>query len=460
MPGVVVVGDADLAATAVCHLDRINLNDRRDVSLVVAAGDHDRLAPLLSTLGQVHRRLMVVAVEEPPPSVLDEVLMLTDDYLDWDEGAVESIECRLERWREIDDLLESEPVRRVAAGQSRAHLDALAQIAELARHSDAPVLISGETGTGKEVAARLLHDLGSKADRPFVVVAGGTLRSELSGSELFGHDRGAFTGAVSSRMGAFALANGGTLFLDEVGELPHSIQLELLRVIQEGTYKRVGGDKWLKSSFRLVCATNRDLDVEVEAGRFREDLYHRIAGGRVHLTPLRERVDDVEPLFIGFLKDVMPDSPPELAPSVVRLLRCKRYPGNLRDLRQLAVRVASRHAGPGPITLGDFPKPDRRWVTVHRLDEPDEEGVLSSEPFGAEELHRRAVATLMASGRSMKEVGRLVSDLMVDIALDRSNGSTRAAAQLLGVTERAVQLRKAAVRGSLSDGDSVVAQQT
>src|SRR6185295_226461 len=147
---------------------------------------------------------------------------------------------------------------------------------------------------GKELLARVIHALDPRPDKgELVVLDCTTIVPELSGSEFFGHERGAYTGAVGPRDGAFALAHGGTLFLDEIGELPLALQAQLLRVVQEGTYKRVGGNAWHKASFRLVCATNRDLKEEVARGRFRGDLYHRLATNASRLPPLRDRVEDI-----------------------------------------------------------------------------------------------------------------------------------------------------------------------
>src|SRR4029450_8247587 len=159
--------------------------------------------------------------------------------------------------------------------------------------SQVSVLIVGESGTGKELIARLIHDLDQRRDKgDFVVVDCTTIVPELSGSELFGHERGAFTGAVGTREGAFALADGGTLFLDEVGELPLPLQGQLLRVVQARMYKRVGGNHWHRTEFRLVCATNRDLAREVERDAFRSDFYYRIANWPCRLPPLGERRGD------------------------------------------------------------------------------------------------------------------------------------------------------------------------
>ena len=215
-------------------------------------------------------------------------------------------------------------------------------------YGSGPILLVGETGTGKELAARLVHAV-VEGSSSLVVVDCTTIVPSLSGSELFGHEKGAFTGADRARSGAFAAADGGTLFLDEIGELPLALQSELLRVLQEGTYKRVGGDTWSRTGFRLVSATNRDLESEQRHGTFRSDLYHRIASGVVRLPPLRERADDLETLFEHFLTQAA-GHPLAVTASVVALLRERDFPGNLRELRQLAHAVVARHAGPGPVS--------------------------------------------------------------------------------------------------------------
>jgi transcriptional regulator with GAF, ATPase, and Fis domain len=187
-----------------------------------------------------------------------------------------------------------------------------------------------------------------------------TIVPELSGSEFFGHERGAFTGAFTSRDGAFALANGGSLFLDEVGELPMGLQSQLLRVVQEHTYKRVGGNVWQHTDFRLICATNRDLLQCVTRGEFRADLYYRIADWVINMPPLRERREDILPLARHFLQKLRHENELPILDAPVRdyLLR-RDYPGNVRDLRQLVARITFRHVGPGPVTVGDIPEEER-----------------------------------------------------------------------------------------------------
>jgi transcriptional regulator with GAF, ATPase, and Fis domain len=285
------------------------------------------------------------------------------DVFSWHDpaGSARQVAERLRRWQTIDELLDSGHVRDFLAGDSPAWLAVLRDAVEVARFTDAAVLITGESGTGKERVAQLIHQLDPRPNKKRLVVLDcSTVVPSLSGSEFFGHERGAFTGATSSREGAFELADGGTLFLDEVGELPVTLQAELLRVIQEGTFKRVGSNTWRKSAFRLVCATNRDLTTEKARGTFRNDFYYRIAGCTLHLPSLRERPEDILPLFRHFFRQLHPDRrPPELEGAVRDLLVNRSYPGNVRDLRSLVLRIIHRHLGAGFVTVGDIPDHER-----------------------------------------------------------------------------------------------------
>jgi transcriptional regulator with GAF, ATPase, and Fis domain len=348
-----------------------------------------------------------------------------------DGGAAAEVAARFARWAEVDRAVDSPRVTRNLVGSSPAWRSLLRQVVEVALFTDAPVLVTGETGTGKELVARLIHALDPRQTRHEVVLVDcTTIVPELSGSEFFGHERGAYTGADRGRDGAFALADGGTLFLDEVGELPLPLQAQLLRVVQEGTYKRVGGNAWLKTRFRLVCATHRDLPAEVAAGLFRADLYYRLATVTCRMPPLRDRPDDILPLFRHFLAQLRPDGePPELDEPVRELLLRRAYPGNVRDLKQLAARIAYRHVGPGPVTLGDLPG-DERPPELAGGDWPDGDFEVSI---------RRALAL----GVGLKDIGRLASETAIRVAVSAEEGNLQRAAQRLGVTDRALQMRKA-----------------
>lgn len=229
--------------------------------------------------------------------------------------------------------------------------------------SDATVLITGETGTGKEVIARFVHEHSRRAGRPLVPVNCGAIPEALLESELFGHVRGAFTGAVGARRGRLALAEGGTLFLDEIGELPLSLQVKLLRVIQERCYEPVGSAESVSANFRLIAATNRNLAVEVEAGRFRRDLYFRLMVVPLELPPLRERPQDVVALFLHFW-ELRGETRP-IAPELLGRLQRHDWPGNVRELENLVERLSVCAEGE-TIGVADLPLQLRSAGTPRR----------------------------------------------------------------------------------------------
>jgi NtrC-family two-component system response regulator AlgB len=210
-------------------------------------------------------------------------------------------------------------------------------------HSGATtLLLHGETGTGKGVLAKAVHDHSPRKDKPFVVVACPTLSQETLETELFGHERGAFTGAYRDHEGRIAQAEGGTLFLDEVGGLPLVLQTKLLRVLQEREYERLGGSKTMKADVRIISATNVDLPEAVKAGRFRGDLYYRLSAVELRIPPLRERIEDLPALLTGMLEEVrleMGRGPKGLSTQAMNHLRTYAWPGNLRELRNLVERV-------------------------------------------------------------------------------------------------------------------------
>ena len=352
------------------------------------------------------------------------------------------ISARFERWRDIDDTVNSPLVRDTLVGRNPAWISVLRQITEIAGHTDASVLIAGESGTGKELVARLIHTLDPRPEKQDLVLLDcTTVVPELSGSEFFGHERGAFTGAVAARDGAFAIADGGTLFLDEVGELPIGLQAELLRAVQEHTFKRVGSNSWQQTNFRLICATNKDLLLEQSQGRFRRDLYYRIATWTCLLPPLRERPDDILPLAHHFLEQPQRNGhSAAFDPEVCEYLLNREYPGNVRDLRQVVSRMTFRHVGPGPITAGDIPREERPQSQM----EPREWRNRSFD---------RAIRCAIATGAGLNEIHTTVSEMAVQIAIEEENGNLQRAAQRLGVTPRALQLRRASQRRCLHDQD-------
>jgi formate hydrogenlyase transcriptional activator len=226
-------------------------------------------------------------------------------------------------------------------GTSAALRQVMALVGKVAT-TDSTVLITGETGTGKELIARAIHKRSLRADRPFVSVNCGAIPSALVASELFGHEKGAFTGAVQRRLGRFELADGGTIFLDEAGELPPETQVALLRVLQERTFERVGGTRAIPADVRVIAATNRDLDQAIADGSFRRDLYYRLSVFPIELPPLRERTEDV-PLLVDYLAQRYAARMGKSITSINRrtkeLLGAYDWPGNIRELQNVIQRA-------------------------------------------------------------------------------------------------------------------------
>jgi len=270
----------------------------------------------------------------------------------------------------ITDTAEGEPVRipkrteaPTAIGKApfgliggSAHVRKLVATIRRVATSDAPVLIEGETGSGKELVARGIHNASARRERPFVVVNCGAISPELIESELFGHEKGSFTGATAQRRGAFELANGGTIFLDEIGELPIVLQPKLLRVLEQKEVKRVGGNDLLVADVRILAATNRNLREEIARKTFREDLYFRIGAITVSIPPLRDRREDVAPIARHFLAGMRKSTSgplPGLSPAALDAMISHDWPGNVRELRN-AIQRAVVMAETGELTGHDF----------------------------------------------------------------------------------------------------------
>jgi DNA-binding NtrC family response regulator len=284
-----------------------------------------------------------------------------------------------------------------------------------------PVLVTGESGTGKELLARALHELGPEPGGPFVTVNCGALPRELAESELFGHERGAFTGAAGRRAGWFEEASGGTLVLDEIGELPPELQPKLLRVLETGRIRRVGGQGESPVRVRVVAMTLRDLRREAQRGGFRLDLYHRLAGFELALPPLRRRCADIAALVQRFLDELAPElGPRTIDPEALALLERHDWPGNVRELRNVVRRAAilSGSRIDVPALELDVPAGCDLRLAAHAAEEP------------APPPPRLDGDLLALPGKSFGELEREIFGW----ALRRTSGSRRRAAALLGIS--------------------------
>jgi len=286
----------------------------------------------------------------------------------------------------------SEPAAPNFIGQSPALLAAV-KVARQVADSTATVLIHGESGTGKEQLARLIHDHSRRARGPFVAVNCAAIPETLLETELFGHEKGAFTGAAARRVGRFERATGGTLFLDEVGDMSPGMQAKILRALQEEEIERVGGDRPVSVDVRILAATNRDLDVEVEAARFREDLYYRLAVVVLKLPPLRERGDDVLLLARHFLEHFARKhgrAVHEISAGAMDLLRSHGWPGNIRQLRNVVER--SLLVSEGGVLLPEHLPPEVRLGESA----PRERGHAEGEFLPLKEMENRHIRRALA----------------------------------------------------------------
>lgn len=303
-------------------------------------------------------------------------------------------------------------------GESAAIQKVRAMIERLAR-GQAPVYIGGESGVGKELAARLIHELGARAGKPFVAVNCGAIPESLMESEFFGHKKGSFTGAVQDKEGLFKAADGGTLFLDEVGDLPLPMQVKLLRAIQEKSVRPVGSQTEMRIDVRILSATHRDLHVLVREGKFRQDLYYRLNVIELHIPPLRERADDVPLLaqqLCARLAEHLGTKPPRLMPDALKALSAYDFPGNVRELENVLERALTLCNG-NEITADDLQLP-RIGGGMPGEAEPEFNGEGSLDDY-LENIERKAIRD----------------------ALARTNQNKTAAAKLLGITFRALRYK-------------------
>ncbi len=313
-------------------------------------------------------------------------------------------------------------------------MEKILNIAERVATTESTVLIMGESGTGKELIARFIHAHSRRANQPFIAVNCGAIPPDLLESEMFGHEKGSFTGAIGSRMGMFQLANGGSIFLDEIGEMTATLQVKLLRVLQEREMRPVGADRTVKVDVRVIAASNRDLAVEVEKGRFREDLFYRLQVIPILLPPLRERRSDIPILVQHFLDKYNAKHESracKIADDAMVHLWEYDWPGNVRELENLVERMVVL-SDDGVIRVDSLPANIRSFISEKKIPRP----------------------TLTEEGIDLNRAVEEFEYRLIDEALRRTKGNKQAAARLLGLkrTTLVAKLRRKSGGGGEAEG--------
>ena len=413
-PADVVVTDLRMVPVDGIEVVR-RLREADPEATVVVVSAHGTIASAVDAM----REGAIDFIEKPfPPEVLRARVEKAIEIARERRGArtararAEALEEDLGREHDPHGLIgASDPMRRV--------LDQVRKVAP----TDATVLVLGESGTGKELVARAVHDGSARREKPFVSVSCAAIPEGLLESELFGHEKGSFTGAVRRKLGRFELAHEGTLFLDEVGELPPSVQVKLLRVLQERRFERVGGEETVEVDVRLVSATNRDLAAMGKEGRFREDLYYRLDVVPIRLPPLRERPGDVEELARHFLARAAPRlgrAVKGFSPEALELLRRHRWPGNVRELENV-IEQALVFAEGELVTPAELPQALRRAPALEAV--AGLAGVTLPAP---------------AADRSLTETLEDIERQLILAAYEKAKGVKAETARLLGIKPSAL----------------------
>jgi len=399
-------------------------------AIIVAESSEDTLPDLLKGIRDKNSQLPLILIEDGKNAA-----KLSED-------AAASVVSRIKypvKYRDLTEALQhaqiyrdnldqqqgaySPELFRSLVGNSRGIRQVRKHIEQVAK-SDATVLILGESGTGKEVVARNIHYNSSRRDKPFVPINCGAIPSELLESELFGHEKGAFTGAISARQGRFEMAEGGTLFLDEIGDMSMHMQVKLLRVLQERTFERVGSNKTIAADVRIIAATHQNLEDAITKGKFREDLFYRLNVFPIEMPPLRERVEDLPLLVNELIKRLEHEKRGSIRLTQAAILALFQYhwPGNVRELANLIERLVIMHPY-GVVDVHDLPKKFQVEMDAIQDKALIDESMISIDPFETPRLPR--------DGIDLKEHLTNLEYNLIKQALDDAGGVVAHAANRL-----------------------------
>ena len=450
----VVAGDEALAL-----LESEDKEALADISVVVVNGEEPGIVSTIEKVCKAVKGVALLMVGDPALKGLAEAdAARVIARMEWPLNYTKFVDSLYRAQIYVDQFLRSKErgqqrslqLFRSLVGTSRK-VQHVRQLMEQVADKDVSVLITGPSGTGKEVVARNLHYHSSRREKPFVPVNCGAIPAELLESELFGHEKGAFTGAITARVGRFELAEGGTLFLDEIGDMPLSMQVKILRVLQERTFERVGSNRTVSANVRIIAATHKHLEDMIESGEFREDLYYRLNVFPIEVPSLRDRVEDIPLLINELISRMEKEKRGSLRMNSAAIMSLCRHdwPGNVRELANLVERLAIMHPY-SVIGVQELPK-KFRYVDDFDENRPVEDSGMPSGIPGLVGLD--APALLPVNGIDLKDYLSNLEKQLIQQALDEAGGVVARAAEKLRIrrTTLVEKVRKYGLREEESE---------
>jgi sigma-54 dependent transcriptional regulator, flagellar regulatory protein len=438
------VGESCRETQSSCWQESFNNSEHLIGVLIGEISAYEDISSLIKELHAVDNTIPLILLDDEPMSgdISHKLAQQIVGRISWPLKHNEVLEvihscqyCRDNQhaFSEHDKSLE---LFRSMTGQSNS-MQGIRRLIEQVAASDASVLILGESGTGKEVAARNLHYLSGRCNKPFVPINCGAIPAELLESELFGHEKGAFTGALTSRQGRFEIAQGGTIFLDEIGDMPLPMQVKLLRVLQERTFERVGSSVSINTDVRIIAATHRNLEEEVKQNRFREDLFYRLNVFPIELPPLRERADDISLLINELVARLERDKrgSVRLSPNAVKSLMQCEWPGNIRELANLIERLCILYPY-GVVDLKELPSEYQKNKGIENYPQPElaeRRGEARDKITNVQPITSGPIANLPENGVNLKEFVAKLEISYIEQALVEEDWVVARAAKRLGM---------------------------
>jgi sigma-54 specific flagellar transcriptional regulator A len=430
------------------------LKDLDDVRAVFIGNGCEKQATLIKTVLEATANLPIILLIDKGTSlqIPTAIKKMLSGFHEW--PSVFPVFTEILKKLPVPKNVEESPNRNVTnkglAGNSES-IKFIRESIDQVANSTATVLVLGESGTGKEVVAKAIHLASNRKNKPFVPVNCGAIPAELLESELFGHEKGAFTGAITTRQGRFEIAEGGTLFLDEIGDMPMPMQVKLLRVLQERTFERVGSNKPIECNVRIVAATHRNLDEEIKEKRFREDLFYRLNVFPIELPALRERTEDI-PLLVNHLVARMEENKQEpvyFTRDSLAILMQHPWPGNVRELSNFIERLTITHPR-ATLDIGDLPEKFQQYKVPDDFVVEEVEALLIENVLEAKKIEKTSIENIATSselpeqGLDLKEFLSNLELGLIKQALEECNGVVAHAAKLLNMrrTTLVEKLRK------------------